>query len=391
MSETSFTTTSSTGWFGRIGNSIKGVLFGLLLIVVSVPLLFFNEGRAVKTKKSLEQGEKDLVSVSAEDPDAVNDGKLVYLTGEAVGEESLSDPGFGLSAEALRLKRSAEYYQWEEDVKTETKKKLGGGEETVKTYSYSKKWVSRPIDSSKFNERAAGKDNPPPAVTGETWNADPVRVGGFTLSSGLKNQIDNFTALSIGDEAEIPEQVGGKKLHRQGVGFYLGENPSSPEVGDVKVTHQVALPGEVSVIAKQAGGRLESFKADAGGTIAMLETGTKSSEAMFQAAHESNKVMTWVLRAVGFFVMFAGFGMLFKPLSVLADVVPLFGTIVGAGTGIIAFLISVVISFFVIAVAWIFYRPVLGIALLVIAGAGLFFLIRKLMGQKKKQAGLAPS
>lgn len=391
MSENSFTETSSTGWFGRIGGAIKGVLFGLLLIVVSVPLLFFNEGRAVKTKKSLEQGERDLVTVSAEDPDAGNDGKLVYFTGEAVAEGKLFDPEFGVGAQALRLRRTVEYFQWGEDVKTETKKKLGGGEETVKSYNYTKKWVSEPVDSSKFNERAADKVNPPPAISAETWDADPVTVGGFTLSSGLKGQIDNFTGLSVGDEAEVPEEIGGKKVHREGGGFYLGEKPGSPEVGDVRVKHEVALPGDVSVIAKQAGDRLEPFKADAGGTIEMLETGTKSSEAMFQAAHQSNKVMTWVLRGVGFLVMFAGFGMVFKPLSVLADVVPLFGNIVGAGTGIIAFLLTVVISFFVISVAWIFYRPLIGIPLILVSVAGLFFLLRKLTEQKKRQGGLAPS
>ena len=59
----------------------------------------------------------------------------------------------------------------------------------------------------------------------------------------------------------------------------------------------------------------------------------------------------------------------------LADVVPLFGAIVGADTGLIAFLITVVISFFVISVAWIFHRP----------------LIRRLMSRKKRQTGLAPS
>lgn len=393
MSDNSYSVTSSTGWFGRIGSSIKGVLFGLLLIVGSVPLLFINEGRAVKTKKSLEQGEKDLVTVSAEDPDSANDGKLVYFTGEAVAEGTLSDPEFGLSAEALRLMRSTEYYQWDEDVKTETKKKLGGGEETVKTYSYSMKWVSSPVDSSKFNQNpeSVGRVNPPPAIKAETWNADPVTVGGFTLSPGLKGQIDNFTSFSAGDDAEVPEEIGGKKVQKADGGFYLGESPGSPQVGDVKVKHKVALPGEVSVIAKQAGNRLEPFTADAGGKIEMLEVGKKSSGSMFEAAHQGNKMMTWILRAIGFFLMFFGFNLVFKPLSVLADVVPLFGTIVGAGTGIIAFLLSVVISFLIISVAWIFYRPLIGVPLLLIAVVGAVLLVRKLMAQKNRQAGLAPS
>ncbi|MDE0837003.1 MAG: TMEM43 family protein [Akkermansiaceae bacterium] len=173
---------SSTGWFGRIGNSIKGILFGLVLIVVSVPILFFNEGRAVKTRKSLEEGAKSLVTVSVEQSESVNDGKLIYFTGKAVTEGSLEDPDFKVRAEALKLRRNVEFYQWQEDVETKTKKKLGGGEETVKTYDYTKKWTGKAIDSSKF-ERPEGHENPSPALNGDQWKANPITVGGFTLSS----------------------------------------------------------------------------------------------------------------------------------------------------------------------------------------------------------------
>ena len=146
MSEDHFSVTSSTGWFGRVGDSIKGVLFGLLLIVISVPVLFINEGRAVETRKTLEEGAKLLVTVSVEQSESVNDGKLIYFTGKAVAEGSLEDPDFKVSAEALKLRRNVELYQWEEDVETKTKKKLGGGEETVKTYDYTKKWTSGRTD-----------------------------------------------------------------------------------------------------------------------------------------------------------------------------------------------------------------------------------------------------
>ena len=390
MSGDSFTETSSTGWFGRIGNSIKGVLFGIVLIVVAVPVLFFNEGRAVKTKKSLDQGAKEVVTVSVESPEAANDGKLVYFSGEAKAEGTLEDAEFKVTAEALKLRRAAEYYQWDEDVKTETKKKLGGGEETVKTYNYTKKWSNKPIDSSNF-KRQGGHQNPSPAVAEETWTANPITVGEFTLSSGLVGQIGNFTSYSSEGETEVSETIAGMKVTLEGGTFYLGENPGSPEVGDIRVTHKVALPGEVSVVAAQAGTGLEPFTADAGGTIDMLEVGKHSAASMFEAAQQSNTIMTWVLRGVGILLMFIGFSMLFKPLSVLADVVPLFGTIVGAGTGIIAFLITIVISFFVISVAWIFYRPLIGIPLILVAVAGLAFLIKTLMAQKKRQAGLAPS
>lgn len=388
MSEDHFSVTSSTGWFGRIGNSIKGILVGLVLIVVSVPVLFFNEGRAVETRKTLEEGAKSLVTVSAEQSEPVNDGKLIYFTGKAVAEGSLEDPDFKVSAEALKLRRNVEFYQWEEDVKTKTKKKLGGGEETVKTYDYTKKWTGKAIDSSRF-ERSQGHENPSPALNGDQWKANPITVGGFTLSSGLVGHIDNFSGVRGDAAAELPETLAGKKLHREGGGFYLGENPGSPAVGDIRVSHEAAMPGEVSVIAAQTGDGLGPYTAKAGGTIEMLETGSKTADSMFATAHQSNKFMTWGLRALGAVLMFFGFSAIFRPLSVLADVLPIAGDIVGVGTGFIAFLLTVVISFFVIAVAWIFYRPLIGIPLVLVAVAGLVFLVMKLMGQRKKKVALA--
>ena len=45
MPEDNFTEVTNDSWFGRLGNAIKGVVFGLLLFVVAFPLLFWNEGR----------------------------------------------------------------------------------------------------------------------------------------------------------------------------------------------------------------------------------------------------------------------------------------------------------------------------------------------------------
>jgi high-affinity Fe2+/Pb2+ permease len=71
--------------------------------------------------------------------------------------------------------------------------------------------------------------------------------------------------------------------------------------------------------------------------------------------------------------MFIGFAAILKPISTLGSVIPFLGNVLGAGTSIIAFLLAFIISFVVIAIAWIFFRPILGISLLVIAGAAFYF------------------
>lgn len=385
MATDSFTETTSTGWFGRIGSSIKGVLVGLVMIVISVVVLFWNEGRAVKTERTLEEGAKGVVSISADAVDEGKQGKLVHLTGMAKATGELSDPVLGIKVEALKLRRNVEMYQWKEESKSETRKKLGGGEETVTTYSYVKDWAGDFIDSSKFKNQA-GHENPRLPMESEDWTATPITVGAYTLSPGLAGQIGGFTTVRGDDAVELPETVASKKLHRSVDGFYLGEDPAKPMVGDVRVSHEAALPGDVSVIAKLRGSSFEPYLAKAGGSIEMLENGNQSAEAMFASAHAGNRMLTWVLRAVGVLVMFIGFTSVFRPLSVLADVVPFVGNIVGVGTGLVSLLLTVPISLVIIGVAWIFYRPMIGIPLLLVAVVGFVLLIRKMLSQKRLAA-----
>ena len=107
---------------------------------------------------------------------------------------------------------------------------------------------------------------------------------------------------------------------------------------------------------------------------------------MFETARTNNAIMTWLIRIGGFLMMFFGLSMVFKPLSVLADVLPILGDLVEMGMGFVAGVIALVCSLITIAVAWIFFRPVLGIILLVIAGALIGLLIKKQMAAKAAKA-----
>src|SRR5580693_6549847 len=115
------------GYGSRLFESIKGVLLGLVLFAISFPLLWWNEGRAVQTARSLEEGASSVVSVTSLDPS--NEGKLVHYTGDAVTTETLADPELGVSAVALRLQRNVEMYQWQE--KSESHENTGGSKTTV--------------------------------------------------------------------------------------------------------------------------------------------------------------------------------------------------------------------------------------------------------------------
>ena len=55
--------------------------------------------------------------------DSSNDGKLVHLSGKSVTVDVLKDGKFGVSANAIKLKRAVEMYQWKEKTSSKTKKK----------------------------------------------------------------------------------------------------------------------------------------------------------------------------------------------------------------------------------------------------------------------------
>jgi len=374
MSQDSFTEVTNESWFSRIGGAIKGILVGLLLFVVAFPVLVWNEGRSVKTYKALKEGGGAVVTVSSESIDAANEGTLVHMTGNAVTDSKLTDTVFGVSVNAIKLKRVVEMYQWKEKSSSKTKKKVGGGTETVKTYTYSKAWSATAISSGNF-KKPSGHQNPG-SFPFESVNkvAKKVTLGAFTLSSSLVGKINNFEQFPIENNVKLPKSLSNKvKLHN--AGFYVGTDPTLPKVGDMRVNYKVAKPAETSVISKQVGSTFEPYGTKAGKNIELLETGVHTAAAMIEKAQANNKMLAWFLRLGGFLLMFIGLKMVLKLLSVIADVLPILGTIVGVGTGIIAFLITAVLSLLTIAIAWVVYRPLLGIILLIVV-VGLVMLIR---------------
>ena len=106
----SFTETTTQGWFSRIAGAIKGILFGFILIAISIVLLFWNEGRSVKRYKTLNEGAGAVVSVPSSKVGAENEGKLVHMTGEASTDEVLSDASFNVSINALSPLNHLLYY-----------------------------------------------------------------------------------------------------------------------------------------------------------------------------------------------------------------------------------------------------------------------------------------
>ncbi|MGE0576071.1 MAG: TMEM43 family protein [Reyranella sp.] len=355
-----------TGWLSRLGRSFGGVLVGLVLIVGSGMLLFWNEGRSIETAQSLTEGAAVVLEVGASKMDPANDGRLVYVAGPISVASSISDVDFGVLSDGLRLVRKVEMYQWTEEQHTETHRKLGGAEEKVTTYRYARKWMDRAVDSSKFHERT-GHANPPMTWQERNLLAPRPRIGAYALPDNMVNGFGTARPLPVAEDRAASLE---RRLRRpvrvvDGV-LYIAGDPARPVVGDVRISYGEVPLQEASVIARQSPVGLGPYQTHAGGAVELIMPGRVPSADMFKSAEEENETLTWLIRGGGCLLMFFGFCLILGPLGVLGDVVPVIGDVVRAGAGLVGFLFTAVVAPLIIAIAWLWYRPIVAISVVIV-------------------------
>ena len=382
-----YTETKTVGYGSRVGSSFRGIGAGFMMFLAGTALLWWNEGRVVKTDKMLNEAESKteaLETIDRVDPEM--DGKLVYAFGLADTKDSLQDTQFGVGATAIKLKRQVEYYQYVEESHSETKDKLGGKQETVTTYTYKEAWTSSPVQSSQFHDPAyQTKNYVLNTAESDSWQAEKVTFGAFVLSENQIRSISGDQPVDLAiDSARIEAwqkdirqtlrvKFGGSTeninaVHVSQNQLYFGINPSSPNIGDVRITWTKVLPAKVKIIAKQTGNTFTNFKAKNGKTFSTLQMGVRDAEEIYQGAHDSNHMMMWIFRIIGIVLVISGLKGIFAFIETILKVVPFVANIIGWGVGVVCTVIGVAWSLIIIAIAWLFYRPIIGIALLAIAG-----------------------
>jgi len=350
--------------------------------------------------------------------DASLEGELICGTALATTEDSLSDAQFGVGAKAIALRRTVEYYQWVEHSQEKKEDKLGGKEVTTTTYTYSREWVSRPIDSGQFKDPAyQGKNTILTTVEDQEQYAENVTWGAYKLNESLIHSISSREGLDLAISEDLLKQLDGnaktayerfygskqsveqpaqtaelsdsakaandsinnaianaenKKdleyVHQAGNILYFGRVPGSPEVGDVRVTFEKTVPAKVTVMAVVDGDTFKPFKAKNGKRFQTLVMGKKTGDEIIEAEKEANNMWLWALRIIGVMMVIGGLKGIFGFIETILKVVPFVAGIFGWGIGVVCTVVGVVWSLIIIAIAWLFYRPLLGITLLVLAG-----------------------
>ena len=398
-----YTTTTKTSYGQRLSGSMRGILTGLILFLIGTVMLFRNEGSFVKQKKALNEAQSVTRHVSdVSDVDASLNGTVIHASALATTSDVLTDPQFGVNATAISISRKVEYYQYEEKVSTKKVDKIGGGQEEVKTYTYHKAWTSRPVESGKFADpNYQGSNRTLATVETETQTAGNVSFGAYRLPPFMVRSIGGSVNLDFELSQERMQywkkiiasnaKTAGVKtdsaamIHQHGNTVYFGKSETTPEIGDLKITFTKVDPKEISIIAKVSNNSFEEFVANNGNSFYKVSIGMLSADNMFAGAHSSNSMWTWILRIIGIILVVSGLKSMFGILPALFKVVPFLGNIVGAGVGLICTVIGLAWSLIIISLAWLFYRPLIGVPLLLAAIAGIWYLKTK-AGEKNMQS-----
>ncbi|MCC5989638.1 MAG: TMEM43 family protein [Pararhodobacter sp.] len=374
-------------WFDRLKNSVAGVGLGIVLVIGMVGALFWNEGRAVQTQRSLDEGAGLFISVDSGAVDPESEGQLIHVSGPLSTDETVSDAQFSIEAQGIRLLRRVEMYQWVQSSRTETQQNLGGSETRVTTYNYTPDWSERYHDSARFHE-PAGHQNPAMIFESTDFSIASADLGAFSLGDNVLRRIGGAQPLPVEvSHAEMVQAVMGERINVSVVdgALYMGANPLTPQIGDYRIRYELVPLGAISVIGQQRGDGIAAYATQAGDSLLFVSRGEVLAPEMFDDAARANTALTWVVRVGGLVLLIAGFSLMLGPLSVAASVVPFLGSMVGLGAGLVAAIAGIALGTLTIGLAWLFYRPLIGV-LIFSAGAALIVVIRMLARRRKPAA-----
>ncbi|POM61533.1 membrane protein [Phytophthora palmivora] len=392
----------------------KEVTIGGFLLLASVATTCVFESALVRSVKSFEEGRSVVVSLSKPQVSTNTEDHLIHFSGlitttisdgNSLNKHDTSelqlrqspfvlDSTFGIAVKGVRLHRHVEMLQWVETSHTSTSSTPEDEDRRVdddreRIYMYDLRWKEEVIDSSGFND--VSYRNPPP----EAWmykslvvKGKELVVGEFSLPDELVDQIQrrDVVHLDSGNRRVMANLLD----QRQGAGwedrsalanvtveedfFYLRDHMREPVLGDQRVYFEVTPNYPVTVCAKQKGNDLVPFETSAGDSLFLLEDGIMTADKLFDKKTHAEVRKNSFFRLFAAVLGFMGFLVLRKPL------IQRFGSILaGIQQHLLASSMSIALTFSVVGVNWILYRPLWALVMWLGGWApplGLFFFFR---------------
>jgi len=112
--------------------------------------------------------------------------------------------------------------------------------------------------------------------------------------------------------------------------------------------------------------------------VDLAEDTKMTAETHFNNQDKNITTAARIVRPLGILLTILGIFMLFMPIIALLNWIPLVGTLLSFTAGFAAFLfaliVGAVISCLVIAIAWVLYRPLIGVSLILLVSISLYFI-----------------
>ena len=345
------------GFFAKMSSSFSGIIVGILLLIGGIAVLWNNEHNNVKNIKNVKELRDQVVDVSSSEVDDKYDGKLIATSGKLnYGDTTITDSLFGIGAQTPVLERTVEVYQWVEDSETKDDKT---------TYTYSKEWSEKLVDSSDFNT-PSGHENPVELIyESERFETEEtLKVGAFSLISSFKKLLPANKNVAIPEDITLPE---GYKVNNK----YITNSAdvANPVVGDIRISYSKNDYKEVSVLGKQKDDTIGEYTTKKNTNIKKLVEGETNGAGMINSIESANKMSKWIFRILGALLIIIGVGGILGPITTLIGYIPFLGNIVNSMIGVVSFLIGLSIALIVIAISWFAARPIVAIISLVGVGA----------------------
>ena len=103
-----------------------------------------------------------------------------------------------------------------------------------------------------------------------------------------------------------------------------------------------------------------------------------TSKTYFDDQEKNIATASKCVRPTGIILSMSGWFLLFIPVIKLLSWIPFVGWLLGAAVavaaGVFSIVVGLILSILVIAIAWLVYRPLIGVLLLTMVGVGIYFI-----------------
>ena len=190
---------------------------------------------------------------------SANIGKLIKVSGRLENEGAMKDEAFGISRDAVKLKRVVEVYQW--------KKKCSD------ICKYDQGWHEGLINSSEYD--ASHKNPTEVQFESQEFMSEKTTFGAYQIPSALLHKLDYDTTL--GPDELIEVYTGDLTVFNE----YLTNSvdPLSPKIGDYRISYRYVKDKDITVTAQLAGDTLAEYRRSDKSTVFEIVEGTTDNEA----------------------------------------------------------------------------------------------------------------